>query len=312
MHQIDADQESKSHSGPVERIENEMPRMSKGQKAIARFILSDYERAAYLTAAKIGEQTGVSESTVVRFTMELGYEGYPHFQKMLQEELKEKLTYLQRLNASKRYEGDAQVLKSIMQTDFENLKYTMETVNTEAFSRAVQMILTARKIYLIGVRSASPLSSFMHFYFTLLFDDVRHIHTSSANEVFEQVLPIGPGDLIIGISFPRYSSRTIQSIKYARQRGAGVLAITDKPDSPLADNADVALYARSEMASFVDSLTSPLSVINALIVAVGIHRREHIEQTFEALENLWDEYKVYDKGKDRIAKIPDSTPETQA
>ena len=311
MNQVDADPKSNSNAGPVERIEAEMPQMSKGQKEIARFILSDYERAAYLTAAKIGEQTGVSESTVVRFTMELGYDGYPHFQKMLQEELKEKLTYLQRLNASKRYEGDPQVLRSIMQTDIENLKYTMETVSTEAFSRAVQMILSARKIYLIGVRSASPLSSFMHFYFTLLFDDVRHIHTNSANEVFEQVLPIGPGDLIIGISFPRYSSRTIQSIKYARQRGASVLAITDKPGSPLADHADVALYARSEMASFVDSLTSPLSVINALIVAVGIHRREHIEQTFEALENLWDEYKVYDKGKDRITILPETEAESR-
>lgn len=310
MQQGDSEPATKPYSGLVNRIESDMPRMSKGQKAIARFILSDYERAAYMTAAKIGEQTGVSESTVVRFTMELGYEGYPHFQKLLQEELKEKLTYLQRLNASKRYVGDAQVLKSIMQTDIDNLKQTLELVDTDAFSRAVQMILDARKIYLIGVRSSSPLSSFMHFYFTLLFDDVRHIHTSSANEVFEQVLPIGPGDLIIGISFPRYSSRTIQSIKYARQRGAHVLAITDKPDSPLADNADAALYARSEMASFVDSLTAPLSVINALIVAVGIHRREHIEQTFEALENLWDEYKVYDKGKDRIARIPESELES--
>ncbi len=311
MQQFDAGEENKKYSGLVERIEAEMPRMSKGQKAIARFILSEYERAAYMTAAKIGEQTGVSESTVVRFTMELGYDGYPHFQKMLQEELKEKLTYLQRLNASKRFEGDAQVLRSIMQTDIENLKYTMDTVSTEDFSRAVQMILSARKIYLIGLRSASPLSSFMHFYFTLLFDDVRHIHTNSANEVFEQVLPIGPGDLIVGISFPRYSSRTIQSIKYARQRGASVLAITDKPGSPLADNADVALYARSDMASFVDSLTSPLSLINAIIVAVGIHRREHIEQTFEALENLWDEYKVYDKGKDRVAVLPEPNSDTQ-
>lgn len=309
MQKDDVGREAKSYSNLVEQIEAEMPRMSKGQKAIARFILSDYERAAYMTAAKIGENTGVSESTVVRFTMELGYEGYPHFQKKLQEELKEKLTYLQRLNASKRYEGDAQVLKSIMQTDIDNLKQTMELINTAEFSRAVQMILAAKKIYLMGVRSSSPLSSFMHFYFTLLFDDVRHIHTSSANEVFEQILPIGPGDLMIGISFPRYSSRAIQSIKYARQRGAAVLAITDKPDSPLSDHADVALFARSEMASFVDSLTSPLSLINALIVAVGIHRREHIEQTFEALENLWEEYKVYDKGKDRITKIPDQNME---
>ncbi|NLW88346.1 MAG: MurR/RpiR family transcriptional regulator [Clostridiaceae bacterium] len=294
------------YSGPVGRIEAEMDRMSKGHKAIARFILSDYERAAYMTAAKIGDQTGVSESTVVRFTMELGYDGYPHFQKMLQEELKEKLTYLQRLNASKRFEGDAQVVKSIIQTDMDNLKYTSDMMDTDSFSRAVQMILSAKKIYFMGLRSSSPLSSFMHFYFTLLFDDVRHIHTNSANEVFEQILPIGPGDLMIGISFPRYSSRTIQSIKYARQRGAAVLAITDKADSPLSDNADVALYARSDMASFVDSLVAPLSLITALIVAVGIHRREHIEQTFEALENLWDEYKVYEKGKDRLIGQSDS------
>lgn len=304
MHHSDEERKDRNQLGLVGQIEAEMPKMSKGQKAIARFIISDYERAAYMTAAKIGEQTGVSESTVVRFSMELGYEGYPHFQKLLQEELKVKLTYLQRLNASKRFSGDEHVLKSIMMTDIDNLKHTADSVDEESFSKAVQMVLKAKKIYLMGLRSSSPLSSFMHFYFTLLFDDVRHIHTNSANEVFEQILPIGPGDVMIGISFPRYSSRTIQSMQYARQRGASVLVITDKEDTPLAQQADVALYARSDMASFVDSLTAPLSMINALIVAVGMHRREHIEQTFEALENLWDEYKVYDKGKDRNVEIP--------
>lgn len=304
MHLDSVDQTEPKYSSLVEQIEAEMPKMSKGQKSIARFILSDYERAAYMTAAKIGENTGVSESTVVRFTMELGYEGYPHFQKLLQEELKVKLTYLQRLNASKRFTGDAQVLHSIIQTDIENLKITGELVDSDAFSKAVQLILGAKKIYLMGLRSSSPLSSFMHFYFTLLFDDVRHIHSNSANEVFEQILPIGPGDLMIGISFPRYSSRTIQSMQYAKHRGATVLVITDKADTMLSEQADVALFARSDMASFVDSLIAPLSVINALIVAVGIHRRDHIEKTFEALENLWDEYKVYDKGKDRNKVFP--------
>ena len=268
------DKRNESLSSVVERITESMDSMSKGQKAIANYILSNYESAAYMTAAKLGEATGVSESTVVRFSMELGYDGYPHFQKVLQEELKVKLTSVQRLNAASRFTDDASVLKSIMQADLDSLKHTYENLDTEAFSKAVKTILSAKKIYLMGLRSSSPLSSFMHFYMTLLFDDVRHIHSNSANEVFEQILPIGPGDVMIGISFPRYSSRTIQSMQYARNRGASV-------------------------ASFVDSLTAPLSLINALLVALGMHRKSHIEESFGALETLWAEYKVYDTGKDR-------------
>ena len=303
MQQKDNENQDIRHANLVDHIESEMPRMSKGQKAIARFILSDYERAAYMTAAKIGEEAGVSESTVVRFTMELGYEGYPHFQHLLQEELKVKLTSVQRLNASRRYTNDSQVLSSILQTDIDNLKTTFDNIDEVAFRKAVETILSARRIFIMGLRSSAPLSSFLHFYFTLLFDDVRHIHSNSANEVFEQILPIGPGDVLIGISFPRYSTRTIQSMQYARQRGATVVAITDKADTPLSQQADVALFATSDMASFVDSLVAPLSVINALIVALGMRKRDHIEQTFEALENLWDEYKVYDKGEDRKSEL---------
>lgn len=288
----------------VEHIESEMPKMSKGHKAIARFILSDYERAAYMTAAKIGEEAGVSESTVVRFTMELGYEGYPHFQRLLQEELKVKLTSVQRLNASRRFANDEQVLQSILESDISHLKSTLENIDPKAFRLAVETIVGAKRIFIMGLRSSSPLSSFLHFYFTLLFDDVRHIHSNSANEVFEQILPIGPGDVLIGISFPRYSARTIQSMQYARERGAAVVAITDKADTPLARHSDVALFATSDMASFVDSLVAPLSVINALIVSLGMRKRDHIEQTFEALEHLWDEYKVYDKSKDRKSDLP--------
>lgn len=293
------DKRMENASGVVERIAQEIDSMSKGQKAIANYILSNYESAAYMTAAKLGEATGVSESTVVRFSMELGYEGYPHFQKVLQEELKVKLTSVQRLNAASRFTDDASVLKSIMQADLDSLKHTYENLDTEAFSKAVKTILGAKKIYLMGLRSSSPLSSFMHFYMTLLFDDVRHIHSNSANEVFEQILPIGPGDVMIGISFPRYSSRTIQSMQYARSRGASVIVITDKADTPMTEHADVALFARSDMASFVDSLTAPLSLINALLVALGMHRKSHIEESFGALETLWAEYKVYDTGKDR-------------
>ncbi|MBR2750901.1 MAG: MurR/RpiR family transcriptional regulator [Clostridiales bacterium] len=301
------DKRTDAPRGVVERIAQEIDSMSKGQKAIANYILSNYESAAYMTAAKLGEATGVSESTVVRFSMELGYEGYPHFQKVLQEELKVKLTSVQRLNAASRFTDDASVLKSIMQADLDSLKHTYENLDTEAFSKAVKTILGAKKIYLMGLRSSSPLSSFMHFYMTLLFDDVRHIHSNSANEVFEQILPIGPGDVMIGISFPRYSSRTIQSMQYARSRGANVIVITDKADTPMTEHADVALFARSDMASFVDSLTAPLSLINALLVALGMHRKSHIEESFEALESLWAEYKVYDTGKDR--NLPENDEE---
>lgn len=304
MPEKEIDIKGRKYTSLVEHIEAEMPKMSKGHKAIARFILSDYERAAYMTAAKIGEEAKVSESTVVRFTMELGYEGYPHFQRLLQEELKVKLTSVQRLNASKRYTNDEQVLQSILESDISHLKSTLENIDPKAFSQAVETIVEAKRIFIMGLRSSSPLSSFLHFYFTLLFDDVRHIHSNSANEVFEQILPIGPGDVLIGISFPRYSMRTIQSMQYARERGAAVVAITDKSDTPLAQHADVALFATSDMASFVDSLVAPLSVINALIVALGIRKRDHIEQTFEALEHLWDEYKVYDKSKDRKTDLP--------
>ncbi len=296
-------------SGVVERITDSLDSMSKGQKAIAHYILDNYETAAYMTAAKLGEATGVSESTVVRFSMELGYEGYPHFQKVLQEELKVKLTSVQRLNAASRFADDASVLRSIMQADMDSLKHTYDNIDESAFAKAVNMILEAKKIYIMGLRSSSPLSSFMHFYMTPLFDEVRHIHSNSANEVFEQILPIGPGDVMIGISFPRYSTRTIQSMQYARSRGASVIVITDKGDTPMTENADVALFARSDMASFVDSLTAPLSLINALLVALGMHRKSHIEASFEALEKLWKEYKVYDTGKDR--DLADETDEEE-
>ncbi len=296
-------------SGVVERITDSLDSMSKGQKAIAHYILDNYETAAYMTAAKLGEATGVSESTVVRFSMELGYEGYPHFQKVLQEELKVKLTSVQRLNAASRFADDASVLRSIMQADMDSLKHTYDNIDESAFAKAVNMILEAKKIYIMGLRSSSPLSSFMHFYMTPLFDEVRHIHSNSANEVFEQILPIGPGDVMIGISFPRYSTRTIQSMQYARSRGASVIVITDKGDTPMTENADVALFARSDMASFVDSLTAPLSLINALLVALGMHRKSHIEASFEALEQLWKEYKVYDTGKDR--DLADETDEEE-
>lgn len=278
------------------RIEKSMPEMSKGQKAIAAFILANYDRAAYMTAARIGEEANVSESTVVRFAMELGFEGYPHFQKALQEELKTRLTSVQRLKASAKLADHGDILGAVIQSDIDKLKRTFERIDRNAFNNAVEMILKANRIFILGVRSAAPLASFLGFYFNLIFDNVRLVHTTSVSEMFEQILAVQVGDVVIGVSFPRYSKRTIKAMAYARSTGASVIAITDKANTPISDSADICLMAPSDMTSFVDSLVAPLSVINALIAAIGYRRQEHVTKTLEKLEHIWDEYDVYDKG----------------
>ncbi|NCB00043.1 MAG: MurR/RpiR family transcriptional regulator [Clostridia bacterium] len=290
-----------SGSSLMNRIETSIGTMSKGQRAIAQYILNHYDQAAYLTAARIGDEVGVSESTVVRFAMELGFEGYPHFQKVLQEELKEKLTSVQRLRASAKLAVHEDILGAVLHSDMDKLKRTLERIDRKSFDQAVNLILGARRIYILGVRSSAPLASFLGFYFNLIFDNIRLVHTTSVSEMFEQILSVGESDVVIGISFPRYSKRTIKAMKFARSTGATVIALTDKSNTPIADNADVCLMAPSDMMSFVDSLVAPLSVINALIAAIGYRRQEHVAQTLEKLERIWDEYDVYDKGdSDRI------------
>jgi len=285
----------------MNRIETSIGTMSKGQRAIAQYILHHYDQAAYLTAARIGDEVGVSESTVVRFAMELGFEGYPHFQKVLQEELKEKLTSAQRLRASAKLAVHEDILGAVLHSDMDKLKRTLERIDRKSFDRAVYLILGARRIYILGVRSSAPLAAFLGFYFNLIFDNIRLVHTTSVSEMFEQILSVGEGDVVIGISFPRYSKRTIKAMKFARSTGATVIALTDKSNTPIADNADVCLMAPSDMMSFVDSLVAPLSVINALIAAIGYRRQDHVAQMLEKLERIWDEYDVYDKGdSDRI------------
>ena len=284
----------------MNRISQQMATMSKGQKAIASFILNHYEQAAYLTAARIGEEAGVSESTVVRFAMELGFDGYPHFQKELQEELKVRLTSVQRMRASFKLAGREDILGAVLQSDIEKLRRTSDKLDREKFNQAVDAILGAEKIYILGVRSAAPLASFLGFYFNLIFDNIRLVHTTSVSEMFEQILPVGKQDVVVAISFPRYSKRTIKAMTYARSTGATVVAITDKSESPVAENSDISLLAPSDMMSFVDSLVAPLSVINALIAAIGFKRQEHVIKTLEKLEHIWDEYDVYDKGDQQV------------
>ena len=289
----------------IETIERSYTGLSKGHKAIADFIMTSYDKSAYMTAAKLGEEVGVSESTVVRFTTELGYEGYPQFQKALQEDLKTKLTSVQRLDYTDKFSGDADAVKAVMTQDIANLKETLENIDEKEFARAVNVILKARKIYIMGIRASQPLSEFMHFYMAVLFDDVVLVRSTCTNELFEQIMPIGEGDVMIGISFPRYSARTINSMGYAKKKGATIIAITDKDDTAMTEYADIKLFAKSSMASFVDSLTAPLSLINALLVSLGMHRKEHIKSSLESLETMWSQYRVYEIGRDRKSEDGD-------
>lgn len=284
----------------ITKIQSELPGFSKGQKQIARFILEHYDKAAFMTASRLGVTVGVSESTVVRFATELGYDGYPHLQRALQEMIRNKLTSVQRMEVAGDRMGGRDVLQTVLHADTDMIRVTLDEIDRDAFQGAVDALMGAKRIYILGVRSSSALASFLGFYFNLLFENVTLVHTNSVSEIFEQVLRVGPGDVLFGISFPRYSKRTLSAMKYARDRGARVIALTDSQLSPLARVADHVLLARSDMASFVDSLVAPLSVINALIVAVGMSRRDEIEQTFNKLERIWEEYDVYEKLEDDI------------
>ncbi|MHB1483142.1 MAG: MurR/RpiR family transcriptional regulator [Saccharofermentanales bacterium] len=288
----------------INLIESSIPKMSKGQKAIANFVLLNYERAAHLTAARIGKEAKISESTVVRFATELGFSGFPAFQKKLREDLKVKLTSVERLNTSAYLAFSENIPKSVLVSDMEKLKLTIETFDSKAFNQAVEMIMAAKRIFILGVRSSAPLASFLGFYFNLMFENVRLVHTTSVSEMFEQILSVADGDVVIGISFPRYSKRTIKAMNYSKDRGACVIAITDKADNPIAKSAQCSLLAPSDMASFVDSLVAPLSLINALIVDIGMRNRIKIAETFGKLEKIWDEYGVYDKSDSEEVSKP--------
>lgn len=279
-------------------IEDKRPGFSKGQRLIADYILNHYEKAAFMTASRLGHTVGVSESTVVRFAFELGYDGYPDMQRHLQEMIKNKLTSVQRIEVAHEQIGSGEVLDKVLNLDIEKIRQTLEDTDREAFNGAVNAIVHSKTVYVQGARSAATLARFLAFYFQLIFPDVRLIHTTSSTETFEQILRINENDAIIGISFPRYSTRTIAALQYAKSQGAKVIAITDSADSPLAQISDFFLQASSDMASFVDSLVAPLSLINALIVAVGLKKSEELKDTFNRLERIWEEYDVYQKSED--------------
>lgn len=282
----------------IHTIESNMTGFSKGQKRIAAYILQNYDKAAFMTASKLGQLVNVSESTVVRFASELGYDGYPSMQRALQEMIRSRLTSTQRIKAAGDMLSGQDVLATVMQSDLNKLRMVVEEADRAEFEAVVEKVMAARHIYILGVRSSSFVAGYLNFYMHLMFENVTLVQSNAAGEIFEQLFRIGAGDVMIAISFPRYSRVTVNTVKFAKDRGATIIAITDNELSPLYQMADAALLAPSEMISFVDSMVAPLSVINALLVAIGCRMGKDISATFAKLEDIWDEYGVFGKTDD--------------
>lgn len=268
---------------------------SKGQRLIARYITQSYDKAAFMTANKLAKTVGVSESTVVRFAVDLGFDGYPSMQKAMREMVLNRLTSVQRIEVASNRIGDNDVLTTVLQSDMDKLRRTAETVSREEFDAAVNAVLSAKRVYIIGVRSTAPLANFLGYYLNYMFNNVHIVTASGTSEMFEKIVGVNSDDVVIAFSFPRYSSSTAKAAQYCRTTGANVIAITDSPASPLGQSADHVICAKSDMVSLVDSLVAPLSVVNALIVAIAAKREKEVHRTFETLEHIWDQYHVYEK-----------------
>lgn len=266
--------------------------LSKGQKQLATYILGNYDKAAFITASQMGRMVGVSESTVVRFAYALGYDGYPELQKSLQELIRNKLTSVQRIQLSSAEMDQANILKSVLKADMQNIRSTIETIDNVAFNAAIDVLLEAETVYIIGFRSASPLAQFLAYYLNFVRGNIILVN-AFIGDAYEQMIRIGQKDVCVGISFPRYSTRTLDAMSFAKNHNARIIALTDGHASPLAQMADFALIARSDMASFADSLVAPLSLINALLVAAGLRCKDEISDRFDQLENIWGMQRVY-------------------
>ncbi len=286
------------------RINRSYGGLSKGQKLLANYITDYYDKAVFLTAQKLGEVVGVSESTVVRFAMHLGYKGYPEFQRALEELVRNKPNSLQRMEVTYGRIAQSEVLTSVLRSDEEKIKGTLETIDKDAFDAAVEILLEARKIYVVGIRSCAPLAEFFAFYLHMLFENVVLVQTNNASEMFEQMIRVGEQDAVVGISFPRYSMRTLKAMEFANNRNARVITLTDSIHSPMNLYSSCNLIAKSDMVSIVDSLVAPLSVLNALIVALCMKRQDDVATVLRELENLWEEYQFYEN--DEIEPVDDS------
>ena len=277
------------------KIHSKKESFSKGQKRIAEYIITSYDKAAFLTANKLGKIVNVSESTVVRFAVELGYDGYPSMQKALQEMVRNKLTSVQRIEAVTDRYGNQDVASMVLHADMESIRMTSDGLDREELERAAEAIIQAKNIYIVGVRSSAAIALYLSFYFRNIFPNVRLIGDSATSEMIEQMLHVSRDDVVIGISLPRYSSRTIKLMQFARDTGAKVVAVTDSLDAPAARSADYVLSAKSDMVSVVDSLVAPMSLVNALIVAISCKREHEVSKNFEYLEKIWAEYEVYER-----------------
>ena len=279
-------------------LKEKYPEFSKGQRRIAKYITEAYDKAAFMTANKLGKTVGVSESTVVRFAVDLGFDGYPSMQKAMQEMVLNRLTSVQRIEVASDRFGDQDVVSMVLHSDMEKLRRTEETVDREAFSAAVNAILKAKRVYILGVRSVAPLANFLGYYLNYMFNNVHVVSGFSAGEMFEKIVGVNSDDVVIAFSFPRYSASTTKGARYCRSAGATVVGFTDSMQSPLGQCSDHVLIAKSDMVSLVDSLVAPLSIVNALIVAVAARREKELSRTFANLERIWDEYNVYEKQVD--------------
>lgn len=286
------------------RLDEKYPKLSKGQRRLTDYIRQNYDKAAFLTAAKMGEAVGVSESTVVRFATQLGYKGYPEFQKALGEMVRTKLNSIQRMEVTYGRITQSEILTNVLHSDIEKIKLTMESIDQQAFEMAVDTIINAKKIYIVGIRSCAPLANFLAFYLNLIFDNVVTVNANGSSDIFEQIIHVDEEAVVIGISFPRYSMRTLKALEFASNRKAKVITLTDSVHSPMTLYSSCNLIARSDMASIVDSLVAPLSVINALVVAVCMKKQNEVINTLGKLEEIWDEYQVY--SRDELNPVQES------
>jgi DNA-binding MurR/RpiR family transcriptional regulator len=276
----------------IKSIQQSFPRLSKGQRLIAEYIMTHYDKAAFMTAGKLGEMVGVSESTVVRFAIALGFDGYPKLQKALQEMIKTKLTTVQRIEMTSDFVNEEDMVRKVLKSDIDNIRRTLEEIDPAAFYTVIEKIMEARNVYIIGLRSSMVLAEFLGYYLNLILENVRVIN-QGINEIYEQLFNAREGDIVIAISFPRYSRRTLEALNLVRDQGAEILAITDGPLSPLLNYADYSLFARSNMASIVDSLVAPMSLINALIITVSLKEKKKVVDIFARLEQIWGQYNTY-------------------
>lgn len=279
----------------AQRIRSSYTKLSKGQKKIATAVLMDYDKIAYLTAGRLGHRVGVSEATVVRFAAELGYDGYGEFQHAMQELVRTRLTLNQRIDITKERMLRGDIIENVMAQDMNKIKHTFEHLDRNAFFGAADAILGAKKMYVLGARSSDALAQLLSYNLSLIYDNVHHVRPMSNAEIFEQMFTIGEGDVLIAFSFPRYSSKMVSAVKYAKDKGATVIVFTDSNISPIADHADHLLLAQGDMASFMDSFVAPISIINALIIHITHKREREIRNRFDELEAVWEEYGVYTK-----------------